>query len=515
MKQFQLAKELRDAVKLQKLLKSKPESFWQQRGEVMALRLFHEMAGRVPAYREFLKTHNFNPKNVKTIEDYKNVPLISKDNYLRKYPLEQLCWDGDLVNRSTVVSATSGSTGEPFYFPRTDLQDEFYALTAELYLRENFQIHKKTTLYIDAFAMGIWIGGVFTYEAVHRVAQKGYALSVITPGINKVEVINAVRRLGPQFDQVIIGCYPPLLRDIVDLGIEEGLDWGEYNLGVVFSAEGFSEEFRDYIARHGQLSNIYTSTLNHYGTVDLGTMSHETPLAVMVRRLVVGNKALFKALFGTTKLPTLTQYLPEMFYFEEVDGGVVCTSYSGLPLVRYDLKDHGGVINLSTVGKTLVDHGKDLGAELDKNNLSGSKWNLPFVYVYERSDFSVTFVGAQIYPEEIRRVLLQPAFSGKLTDKFTMEVKFDEAMNSQLVINCELKNGHSPDDELAREFQVALVASLLAENSEYASNYSSYGAKIDPIIKLWPHGDPIYFNGKGKQGWVKKTTTSPAASPSL
>src|SRR5690606_34510215 len=159
------------------------------------------------------------------------VPLINKDNYLRQYPREALCWDGQFSERSWVVSTTSGSTGEPFYFPRTTLQDEYYALTAELYLRENFQIQNKRTLYIDAFAMGAWIGGRLTYEALTRVAAKGYALSVITPGINKTEVINSVKKLGPDFDQVIIGCYPPIMKDIIDLGIEQGLNWKDYNLG--------------------------------------------------------------------------------------------------------------------------------------------------------------------------------------------------------------------------------------------------------------------------------------------
>src|SRR6185503_7206520 len=122
---------------------------------------------------------------------------------------------------------------------------------------------KKSTLYVDAFAMGAWIGGVFTYEAVNRVAKKGYPLSIITPGINKAEVISGIKRLGPNFDQVIIGCYPPILKDIIDLGVEEGLDWAKFNLGIVFSAEGFSEDFRDYIIQKASLANPFTSTLNH------------------------------------------------------------------------------------------------------------------------------------------------------------------------------------------------------------------------------------------------------------
>jgi phenylacetate-CoA ligase len=500
-----LSRQLRDVPKLQKLLKKKPESYWTKRGENMALRLFREMSKRVPAYQDFLKKRDINPKRIVTIQDFAQVPTIDKDNYLRQYPREALCWDGKFANERWVVSTTSGSTGEPFYFPRTDLQDQQYAITAELYLRENFQIHQKKTLYIDAFAMGAWIGGLFTYEAVHRVAQKGYALTIITPGINKAEVINSVKQLGPDFDQVIIGCYPPIMRDIIDLGIEEGLDWSSYNLGIVFSAEGFGEEFRDHIAKHGQLSNIYLSSLNHYGTVDLGTMSHETPLSILVRRQAVGDKRLFRSIFGNVaKQPTFTQYLPEMFFFEAIDERVICSSYSGLPLVRYDLKDHGGVVTLKKVAEVYKGLGKNMQAEIDVAGLSSIAWNLPFVYVYERSDFSVNFMGGVIYPEEIRKALLIAPLPEKLTGKFTMEAVQDRKMSPELVIHVELKQRVTADKTLAREIQKTVVKLLLNENSEYASNYTSYVNKMWPMIKLWPYAHELHFSGKGKQKWVKK-----------
>lgn len=498
-------KLLENPVKLQALLKKKPEKFWQARGEKMALELFRQMSQRVPAYADFLAKNKFDPKTVKRIEDFQNIPTIDKDNYLRAYPLEMLCWDGDFNGQPWVISSTSGSTGEPFYFPRSSSQDQYYAVTAEIYLRENFQIDKKSTLYIDAFAMGAWIGGVFTYEAVNRVTKKGYPLSIITPGINKAEVISSVRRLGPNFDQVIIGCYPPILKDIIDLGLEEGLDWAKYNLGVVFSAEGFSEEFRDYIIQKASLSNAFTSTLNHYGTVDLGTMSHETPLSILMRRQAVNNTGLFSSLFPRDhKQPTFTQYLPEMFYFEDVDGRLICSSYSGLPLVRYDLKDNGGVMRLSDARAIYKSQDMELDKEAKVAGISNNIWNLPFVYLYERSDFSVTLIGGNIYPEEIRKALLDKRLHQYLTGKFSMEVSHNRKMDSKLMIHTELRKGVKGSSEIRKLITLTIVELLLRENSEYLSNYSVYGKKLWPQIKLWPHEDPKHFHGRGKQKWVVK-----------
>lgn len=497
--QFQSAK------KLQSLLKTKPEKYWLERGQKMALKLFKDMAERVPAYQDFLKQHDITAKSIRTIKDFAHLPTLDKDNYVRKYPREALCWDGKLASERWVFSTTSGSTGAPFYFPRTDLQDAYYALTAELYLRENFHIQDKTTLYIDAFAMGAWIGGLFTYEAVKQVAEKGYSLSIITPGVNKSEVINSVKNLGAHFDQVIIGCYPPIMKDIIDLGIAEGLDWSDYNLGIVFSAEGFGEEFRDYIIEQGALANTYTSTLNHYGTVDMGTMSHETPLSIMIRRQAVEDKSIFQALFGAiTKQPTLTQYTPELFYFEEANGALLCSAYCGLPLVRYDLKDQGGVLSLEGVAKTYSDLGRNITDDTKAVGIEKTVWNLPFVYLYERSDFSVSLVGGNIYPEEIRRALLAKQLRLHVSGKFTMEVVTDKQMNSVLLIHVELKSKALPSKELPEQISQSVVNVLLRDNSEYVSNYAVYGQKLWPQIKIWPHEDPLHFSGKGKQKWVKK-----------
>lgn len=500
-----LPKYLRHADKLQNSLKTKSERHWTKRGEQMALQLFRDMAERVPAYKDFLALNKFDPRQVKTIKDFEKIPVVDKDNYLRKYERKDLCWDGEFDNKRWVISTTSGSTGEPFYFPRTDLQDEYYALTAELYLRENFQIQNKSTLYIDAFAMGAWIGGLFTYEAVKQVAEKGYKLSIITPGINKAEVLNSVRQLGKNFDQVIIGCYPPILKDIIDLGLEDGIDWSDYNLGVVFSAEGFTEQFRDYIVKHAKLANPYTSTLNHYGTVDLGTMSHETPLSILVRRQAVASPQIFKSLFPNSyKQPTFTQYIPEMFYFEEIDGNVICSSNSGIPLVRYDLKDRGGVMSIKQIEKAFRKTNKNVAKEVDKAGITGKTWNLPFVYLFERADFSVTFLAAQIYPEEIRQALLDENVYDKVTGKITLEVSQNKKMESKLVVHVELRRGLERNIQLNRAIKRAVTSSLLGTNTEYASSYKSVGRKAHPQIILWPNTHPLHFSGQGKQRWVKK-----------
>ncbi len=498
-----LPKGYRNASLLHSRLQNEPESKWQKRGETRALNLFRTMVERVPAYKDFLKSKHFLPGSVKTISDFAKIPSIDKDNYLRKYPLRMLCWDGEFPHSQWVVSTTSGSTGQPFYFPREHSQDWQYAITAELYLRNNFSIHKRSTLYIVAFPMGAWIGGLFTYEALKILADHGdYDLSIITPGIHKREVINAVKRLGGNFDQVIIGAYAPFLKDILDDGRREGIKWEEYNLGFVFSAEGFSEKFRDYVLQVANSKDPLKASLNHYGTVDLGTMAHETPESILIRRTLLNRKKLDAIFPEAHRQPTFAQYNPELFYFEEDDKNLLCTAFSGLPLVRYNLKDYGGVLKRSAVHEKLLKEGVNVQALAKENKIEDTLWNLPFVYVYERNDFSVSYYAFLIYPDTIRRALQQDALKNEITGKFSMQVDYDSSGRQQLHIHIETKHGVVHTDNLNSKLKKALHEILIKESSEYREVNRMISDDIQPIVYLWEYEDPTYFKTGTKQKWV-------------
>ena len=495
-----------DAEEALRALRDSEASIWDKRGESAALSLFKEASERVPAYKDFLKKNKVRSDAIKTMDDFARLPTLDKNNYLRAYPLADLSWDGKLMDEYQVYASTSGSTGDPFYFPRTHKQTEQYALLAELYLRSQYKIQERKTLYVNCFAMGAWIGGLFTYQAIERLAERGkYPLHLITPGLAKEETLKAIRKLGPLYDQIIIGGYPPYVKDLVDQGTADGMNWKQYRVKFVFSAEGFSEKFRDYVAKVVKQDNVLRGSLNHYGTVDLGTMGYETPLAAFIRRAALSDKKFFKEFFDQAgRLPTLAQYIPEHFYFEEVHGGLVCTADAGFPLIRYDLKDQGGIWKfddaVEAVEKAVPGHKhalKDAGIE-------DTIFKLPFVYLYERSDFTVVLYGANIYPEHIRRALEHKVCAKFATGKCTISIVESRTREPRLEVNIELKNGIKPSRAYAKVATAEIMATLLAHNSEYRSNHTHLKRKMVPRIKLWSFSDPRYFSGRGKQKWSRK-----------
>jgi phenylacetate-CoA ligase len=476
---------------------------WERERKKNALALFHRAARDVPAYKDFLKKHKISPAKINTFADFQLVPPISKKNYLRQYPPDKLVWGGKL-GHATVWTSTSGSTGEPFYFPRTETLDKQYSILAETFLNDSSYGTEKPALVIVGFGMGVWIGGILTYKAFEIASQRvKQVVSIITPGINKGEIFHALKSLSPRFGQTILIGYPPFMKDILEEAPAQGIDLKKLHLRLLCAAEAFTESFRDYLAKQAGIKNVYRDTLNIYGTADIGAMASETPTSILLRRLAMKSDHLFETLFAKiAKTPTVAQYNPAFITFEAPDGEILLTGDNVLPLIRYAVGDHGGIFSMDEAEKKLGQHGIDLESAARRAHAPLNE--MPFVYVYERSDFSVKLYGAIIYPEHIREGLAHPALQNFVTGKFTMMTKFNKKEDEYLEIAVEMKRGKKASKSFTQKIQRHIVESLLKRNAEYRNNYHSMAHKVTPTIVLWNYEDPVYFRPGIKQKWVLK-----------
>ena len=122
------------------------------------------------------------------------------------------------------------------------------------------------------------------------------------------------------------------------------MKWSDYKVKFVFSAEAFSEDFRDYLIKNSGNGNLYRNFLHVYGSADIGSMAAEMPTGVLIKRLCLENKELFKDIFGDlNKFPTLAQFDPTFVNFEEVNGEIVLSGNNNMPLIRYAIGDRRGV----------------------------------------------------------------------------------------------------------------------------------------------------------------------------
>lgn len=505
MPDFQFSKQSFDCDADLRDLKTKPSSYFEKMGQKNVVKLFHYAVLSVTSYKIFLKQQKVDPRKVKTITDFKQLPTISKQTYLRAFPYQDLFPNRDL-SRVTTISATSGSTGEPFYFPRGEEQDAQYEYIAELFLKNQFEIDKKSTLGIIGFGLGIWIGGIFTYKVLNKISAKGFRLSLLPVGPNKELFLKSLKKFGPMYDQVLIMGYPPFIKDIIDEAGDYGINWKDHQTKILTATESFSEEFRAYLAKHACVRNPLTDIINIYGTVEFGTMAHETALTNLIRIRASKDPSLAKQLFGTAEhLPTLAQYHPNITYFEEVNGEVIGSGFgSSFPLIRYSFPDRGGVIPFDRMMEKLKEIGINITKEVKSSGIAQTVLRLPFVYVYERADATITVRGANIYAEHIRHALMHRAVRQKVTGKLTMIKKEDEKMNEYFEVNIELKKQKKSSDELTKKVQEIIVETLRRFNSEYDDQYRSVPKIMTPPVILWSYGHELHFKPGAKQKWAKR-----------
>lgn len=453
-----------------------------------ALALFHEVARTVPAYAALLAEHGVDPASVVTADDFGRLPQVSKQSYLQRNPLAELCRGGTLTGLD-MVAVSSGSTGRPTFWPRSLADELRIAVRFEQAFHDSFRADERPTLAIVCFALGTWVGGMFTASCCRALAAKGYPITVITPGNNKDEILRVVAELGPAFAQVVLLGYPPFLKDVVDTGRARGLDWSPFAIKLVLAGEVFSEEWRALLHERTGGTAICYDSASLYGTADAGVLAVETPLSICVRRFLAGRPDAARALFGEDRLPTLAQYDPLSRYFECAEGALSFSGDNGVPLIRYNILDQGGLVPYEAMLRFLAGYGFDPVAQLG----AGARGvrDLPFVFVFGRSDFTVSFFGANIYPENISVGLEQPAVSSFVTGKFVLEAVEDGERNRSLSILVELAPGEAGDEARRDTIAEAILAQLLRLNSEFAAYVP--GPQQRPRVELRPFGDPAAF----------------------
>jgi phenylacetate-CoA ligase len=376
------------------------------------------------------------------------------------------------------------------------------AVRFEQVFRDSFRSHEQPTLAIVCFALGNWVGGLFTTSCCWHLAHKGYPLMVATPGNNKVEILRVVRELAPHFEQTVLLGYPPFVKDVIDTGIAEGIQWPDFHIKLVFAGEVFSEEWRELVGRRTGSTNPCFDSASLYGTADGGVLGNETPLSIAIRRWLAKHPLIARQLFGESRLPTLVQYDPNSRFFEVHEETLVLSGENSVPLVRYHIADKGGVIRYEEMWQFLALHGlhstTDLGLPADFQPR-----HLPFVFVFGRADFTVSYYGANIYPENVTVGLEQTEILSWVTGKFVLECLDDINGDKQLHIAVELLPGITESSEMIPVIANSIHQQLLRLNSEFA-HYTPAERQI-PTISLHAFADPAYFPTGVKHRYTRKS----------
>lgn len=483
-------------------------SFWEKQGVKKTLKRFHEVSSRVPAYKKTLQEYNINPDDITTIDDYKKLPILNKKNYLKKYELEELCLDGKLSDKY-LIDRSSGYSGTSFFWPRLIEEDKDYPTYMKLAYEQFYGIDKKSTLMIITLGLGSWVGGEKISWATREIALQGKnPFTVITPGLNLDETLEIVEYFKNKYDQIVIVGYPPFVKTIIDEGERRGIDWKSFTVKIGLGGEGYSEDWREYIRQKiGMDKSDFMGIAGGYGAADLGmSVGREYPISVLIRKLANHKKDLAKELFGEENIPSLCQYNPGTFYIEEINKELIFSCQPGIPLIRYNIRDRGGVIPFGKAIEIVESHGfKPFELLAGQGYTKRDIWQLPFFYIYGRCDGTVAISGGKVYVENIKEALDNAEIAKTNTGNFKMSAEYDNQQNQRLTIRVELNNGTQPNSELEKIYQDVIVQTLLRVNSEYAILYQTNKGGVLPKVELYGYQHTEHFNDKSiKNRYIKK-----------
>ena len=214
------------------------------------------------------------------------------------------------------------------------------------------------------------------------------------------KIVDTLRHFGPGFDYVVTA-YPPFLKHLRDQLDAEGLPLGgRTGSAALVGGEGMTEALRDY------LEERFLKVRSGYGASDLTIgMAGETDFSVWVRRRLRTDAA---AARPPCSAPTSTgcRWSSSTTRWRRTWRPPPTTSCSArstrrrcsTPKLRYNIGDEGRLSSFPEVLAAIADPAAR--AEADAA-WQVDRMRLPLLFLYGRQDSTISYMGANIYPQDV------------------------------------------------------------------------------------------------------------------
>ena len=464
-----------------------PPAVLAMAGRMRAERAAWRAARRVPGYHRYLGERGVDVGSLVPAAIVDRLPETDKRSYIDRYSLVERCLDGRIPFRGTTIDESSGSTGTPYNWIRSERERHHAHRMISFFGRYCFG--PEPLVIINGFSMGAWATGINMSIALN---ENGVVKST-GPDIGKI--LSTLRFLGPAYKFLIAG-YPPFVKHLLDEGERDGLDWSEFRIDSLVGGEGMTEELRDALLE--RFDNVYSG----YGATDIEIgMAGESAASVALRRIARARPEVRRALFGDDpRLPMVFQYNPLFHYLEvNAQGEVLCT-ISRLdvlaPRVRYNVHDGGGLLTYRQADAVLHRFGLDLrtlGLERDTWGPRGQlRWEspikLPFLFINGRSDATISVMGANLYPEDFETIVYRHRELSSRIHSFCLSVGADAGGTARPQVALELDRAEPDGSEWRLDAERLIQTELRALNRDYATAVDEFPAAMVPVFEWCERG---------------------------
>ncbi|HMK44092.1 MAG TPA: phenylacetate--CoA ligase [Dissulfurispiraceae bacterium] len=255
-------------------MKKESRLFWNRyvecmpQGEIRRLQIerLHHVVKRahdaVPYYRKSFAAAKLKPDDIKTLDDIRRIPFLTKTELREGYPFGMFAVPMENI---VEVHTSSGTTGKPVVagYTRGDID-----LWSEVMARAlTMAGATEKSIIQNGYGYGLFTGGMGVHYGSHRI---GATVVPISAGNTKRQI-----DLMVDFQTTLITCTPSYALYLAEVAEEEGISLKKIALkSGCFGAEMWTEKIRDEIERR---FNILA--LNIYGLTEIigPGVAHECP----------------------------------------------------------------------------------------------------------------------------------------------------------------------------------------------------------------------------------------------
>ncbi|MEI2779250.1 MAG: phenylacetate--CoA ligase family protein [Tetrasphaera sp.] len=442
----------------------------------------------VPAYKEHLQQNDFHFAWF----DLTSYPPTSKDDYVKKYSEEQRCWDGHLDRVGTVVDESSGSSGTPFNWVRgkrelNTIHRNVAGFTTQVYPRRRLFV-------INAYSMGAWATGTNTGIAMAKIAM------VKNTGPDLEKIVDTITHFGPSYNYLVTA-YPPFLKDLRDKLDSIGFDWDAYRMYGMVGGEGMTEALRDYCEER------FRRVLSGYGASDLTIgIGGESRLTVWLRDRIVADEEVKAALLGAdeTRIPMIFQYNPLETYLETNENGeLLCTLNSSTvlsPKLRYNIGDEAKLMTFPELAELIATRPDLRTGFVEAQSIDRMK--LPLLFLYGRADSTVSFMGANIYPQDVEYGLYEGNPRASEIEGFMLTLEEGADLDSRPIVNICTREGVHLDDpgreELGKACEQGIIEHLKKVSRDFRQSLEEDPSAAKIEVRVHDFGTGPFEGGPSK-----------------
>ena len=168
------------------------------------------------------------------------------------------------------------------------------------------------------------------------------------------------------------------------------------------------------------------------------------------------------------------------------------------PRIAYNIHDEGGVSTYAEMTTRFRSAGLDLR---HFERLTDNKsFRLPFLWIYGRKDSTISFMGCNIYPEDIEQCLYDDPELAKVSQSFCLSLREGDGGAVRPCFSFELLT--KVTDDLQLRFEQHMTSRLRALNADFREAMQEYEEAVTPLIELFSVGEGPFARDSAK---IKQT----------